>query len=249
MTIIKGILENSKTNPSPEIKHYPADKEKKNGLGLIIFPGGGYAALAGHEGKGYADFFAAAGIECFVVTYRLGSQGHRHPAMLEDALSSIYTVRKNAAEYGIETNKIGVIGSSAGGHLASHAVTAFDLYQSSISLRPDFGILSYPVIDMLGEYCHVGSRKNLLGPDATEDDFAKVSTDRLVSPQTPPCFLWHTWEDGGVPVENSILFALALRKNKVPFDLHVYETGGHGLGLNTDHEWGRDCLKWLKRFE
>ena len=250
MQKIHASLPGSTTSPSPLIECYLPAAEKRNGVGLIIFPGGGYRMHAEHEGKGYADFFVEAGISCFVTSYRLGGDGtgingHRHPAMLEDALAAIYTVRQRASEWGINPSKIGVMGSSAGGHLTAHSLTAYSQYPSDLSLRADFGILCYPVITMTGAHCHTGSRGNLLGEEATEAQASAVSPEQLVTAQTPPCFLWHTWEDQAVPVENSLLFASALRANNVPFEMHIYPKGRHGLGLNTELPWGRDCLRWI----
>lgn len=245
MLKMSGSLPSATTSPHPAIDCYLPPADQRNGTGLIIFPGGGYRAHAEHEGKGYADFFVQAGICCFVAAYRLGSEGDRHPAMLEDALAAIYTVRQRANEWGVDPNKIGVMGSSAGGHLTAHALTAYSHYQADVSLRPDYGILCYPVIAMTGPHCHTGSRGNLLGEEATEEQALAVSPDRLVTAQTPPAFLWHTWEDPAVPVENSLLFAAALRANNVPFELHIYPKGRHGLGLNTELPWGRDCLRWI----
>ena len=131
------------------------------------------------------------------------------------------------------------------GHLAAHGLVAYDRYASSVSLRPDFGILCYPVIIMQGDYAHAGSRANLLGADPDPALLAEVAVDQLVTPQTPPCFLWQTGEDAGVPVENSLIFAAALRRNHVPFELHIYHKGRHGLGLNADFAWAEDCLRWI----
>ena len=245
MNELNGSLEHSKTDPSPRIESYLPSPDRRNGIGLIIFPGGGYGGLAEHEGKGYAEFFRNEGICCFVVSYRLGSQGFRHPAMLEDALSALFTIRKMADSVGMNPAKIGVMGSSAGGHLTAHSLVSYDSYKSSISLRPDFGILCYPVIAMSGDYCHQGSRANLIGRNPSEELIREVSCDELVTPHTPPCFLWHTYEDAGVPFENSLLFAAALRRNAVSFELHIYHKGRHGLGLNADFSWANDCLRWI----
>lgn len=242
-----GHLENARTAPAPAITCYPAAPASRCGIGLVIFPGGGYGGLADHEGQGYAEHFAAEGIACFVVTYRLGPAGHRHPAMLEDALAAVTTVRARAAELGVDPRKIGVMGSSAGGHLAAHAVVAGGAHPGAISARPDFGVLCYPVIRMQGPHCHQGSRLNLLGPDPAASLLEEVSPDERVSPQTPPCFLWHTGEDQSVPAENSMLFAAALRRCGVPFELHVYQRGQHGLGLATDFAWAADCRRWVRQ--
>ena len=243
---LTGSLPSATTNPAPQIECYLPATEERNGIGLVILPGGGYRALADHEGKGYADFFVQAGICCFVVTYRLGSDGYRHPAMLEDALAAIYTVRSRAAEWGVDPNKIGLMGSSAGGHLTAHALVAHGRYPSDVSLRPDFGILCYPVITMRGDFLHEGCRTNLLGEAPDQGIIDEVAVDELVTAETSPCFLWHTVEDAAVPVENSLIFASQLRKHDVPFELHIYPKGRHGLGLNTDLAWGEASLRWIR---
>ena len=184
-------------------------------------PGGGYGALAEHEGRGYAEYFAAAGIAAFVVTYRLGTDGFRHPAMLEDALAALRAVRARADGLGLDPQRIGIMGSSAGGHLASQALVAWHTYESDVSLRPDFGIMCYPVIASQGPYAHAGSMRNLAGQDPSSETLNMLSSDLHVGPDTPPCFLWHTGEDAAVPLENSMLFASALRARGVPFELHL----------------------------
>ena len=246
MNKITGSLESSLTGCAPQITVFPPQKNKCNGIGIVILPGGGYGGLAEHEGKGYAEFFSGNGFTCFVVTYRLGPEGHKHPAMLEDALAAIGTARKYSRKSGLGLKKNGIMGSSAGGHLAAHSLVDYGKYKSSVPLRPDFGILCYPVIDMKGKFRHQGSRDNLIGKKPSKKLIDEVSFLDRVNGKTPPCFIWHTWEDTGVPVENSMLFASALRKNGVPFDLHIYEKGGHGLGLNADFPWAQDCIRWLK---
>lgn len=243
-----GSLEKASTAPSPRIACWLPREGSANGAAIIIFPGGGYGGLAPHEGAGYAERFVQEGYCGFVVEYRLGSAGHRHPAMLEDALASVRAVRSRAKEFGISPDRIGVMGSSAGGHLAAHCLTCWHERESAVSLRPDFGILCYPVIDMVGPHTHLGSKANLLGENFAPAVSREVSCDLRVDARTPPCFLWHTVEDDGVPVENSMLFAAALRRHGVPFELHVYEKGGHGLGLGAPFPWANDCLRWLKRF-
>ena len=242
---ITAQLSSSLTNPAPEVECWiPATNP--HGIGLIIFPGGGYGNLAPHEGKGYAEFFCNAGITCFVVTYRLGTDDHRHPAMLEDALATIETLRSQADEFGIDLDKLGIIGLSAGGHLAAHTLTAWQHYESHVSLRPNFGILCYPVITSSGPYAHVGSMQNLAGESPSAELLDLLSCDKLVSAQTPPCFLWHTLEDVSVPVENSLQFATALRQHNVPFELHIFDKGQHGLGLDTPFDWSHACLRWIE---
>ena len=245
MDEIIGSLENSTTGAAPHIQPYLPDPARRNGIGVIIFPGGGYEGLADYEGKDYAEFLCDQGIAGFVVTYRL-APGFKHPAMLEDALAAIATVRSRAAEFGLNPSMIGVMGSSAGGHLAAHSMVGYGDYKSSVSLRPDFGILCYPVISMQGDFCHGGSRWNLIGKEAPESLMRKVSCEEQVGPDTPPCFLWHTWEDPAVPVENSLMFASSLRRYGVPFEMHIYPKGVHGLALRTELPWARDCVRWLK---
>ena len=247
--IFHGNLPNAKTSPSPEIIFHQPATGRATGLGIVIFPGGGYGGLAEHEGKDYAEFLTIHGIAGFVVKYRLGPDGFQHPAMLEDALSAIREVRLRASEFGIDENCIGVMGSSAGGHLAALSMVAYKEYESEISLRPDFGVLCYPVIVSQGEFAHAGSMQNLLGKSYSDKALiASMSLDNRVTTTTPPCFLWHTVEDPGVPVENSMRFASSLKKEKVPFELHLYEKGRHGLGLNAKFAWEAELLRWLTRF-
>ncbi len=244
MQIIQGQLGSGTTAPAPEIECWLPERSA-TGVGVVVFPGGGYGMLAAHEGEGYARFLCAAGVAAFVVKYRLGSAGHRHPAMLEDGLSAVAAVRSRAAEFGVDPGKIGVMGSSAGGHLAAHVLVGWPTYASAVSLRPDFGILCYPVILSDGPYAHKGSMRNLAGEDAPAELLATLSCDRYVNKDTPPCFLWHTGADAAVPLENSLAFTVALRQHAVPFELHVYNQGRHGLGLGAPFDWGRDCLRWI----
>jgi acetyl esterase/lipase len=237
----------------------PADKA--TGAAIVICPGGGYGGLAPHEGAGYAEWLAEHGIAGVVLKYRLGSNGYRHPAMLNDASRAVRLTRSKAAEWKIDAKRVGIMGSSAGGHLASTLLTHFDGGKSEAidlvereSSRPDLGILCYPVITM-GPNTHQGSKTNLLGKDPPADLVELLSNEKQVTPQTPPCFIWHTWEDNAVKVENVLDFAAALRKAGVPFELHIYEKGGHGLGLGAGrpesgseghHPWAQECLNWLR---
>ena len=218
---------------------------------MLVLPGGGYGGLAAHEGEGYAQWFAAHGIHAYVLRYRLGSDGYRHPRMLQDAARALRVLRARAGELGIDPGKIGVIGSSAGGHLASTLLTQWDAGDAAnadpverASSRPDLGVLCYPVVTMTDPHTHAGSRENLLGKTFFPADAEGVSAEKRVTAQTPPTFLWHTVEDPIVPVENALLFASALAAHKVPFALHVYEKGAHGLGLKH-HAWGPQLLRWL----
>ncbi|MFO1477399.1 MAG: alpha/beta hydrolase [Verrucomicrobiota bacterium] len=245
----------------PTLTPYFPAPGKATGAAMVICPGGGYGFLAPHEGEGYARWLAAHGVTAFVLKYRLAPAYH-HPAMIQDASRAIRTVRARAAEWNLDPHRIGIMGSSAGGHLASTAVTHFDSGNPGatdpverVSSRPDVGILCYAVITM-GPFTHEGSRRNLIGTNAPPELAWLLSNELQVTPQTPPCFLWHTWEDKAVPVENSLQFAEALRKAGVPFDLHIYQKGGHGMGLGAHragpdqgealHPWAADCLFWLQ---
>lgn len=236
----------------PTLTTYRPDPAKATGAAIVICPGGGYGGLASHEGEGYAVWFNQHGITAFVLKYRLGSAGYRHPVMLQDAARAVRTVRHNAAKWNIDPKRIGIIGSSAGGHLASTLLTHFDAGNPAApdpidreSSRPDLGILCYAVITM-GPNTHFGSRENLLGKTPSDADIELLSNEKQVTSKTPPCFIWHTWEDPVVKVENSLDFAYALRKAGVPFDLHIYQKGNHGIGLGNGHPWTADCLFWLK---
>lgn len=242
----------------PTVTPYLPDPTKATGAALLICPGGGYEHLAPHEGRDYALWLNQHGVTCFVLKYRLGSNGYRHPAMLEDAARAVRWVRAHADDYKLDPQRIGIMGSSAGGHLASTLLTHFDAGDANSadtverqSSRPDLGILCYAVIS-LGEFAHQGSKENLLGKNPSPELVRNLSNELQVTPQTPPCFLWTTFEDKTVPMENTLLFAAALRKNHVPFDLHIYVKGGHGMGLNDKppfahpHPWANDCLFWLK---
>lgn len=240
----------------PTLTPYLPDKPGAARAAIVIFPGGGYGSLAGHEGSHYARFFNEHGIAAFVLKYRLGSAGYRHPVMLGDASRAIRMVRARAEEWKIDPEKVGVIGSSAGGHLASTLLNHFDEGKADaedcvdrFSSRPSLGILCYAVITM-GEFTHKGSKKNLLGDNPSDDLVNLLSGELQVKDNTPPCFIWHTWEDKVVPIENSMLFANALKKKNIPFDLHIYQKGGHGIGLGMKngeaHPWTRDLVFWLK---
>ena len=240
-------------------------KEKASGAAIVVLPGGGYGGHAEHEGKAYAEWLNTLGIHAFVLKYRLGSfqvqkdgklrgiDGYKHPRMLEDAARSLRTVRARASEWNINPGKIGIMGSSAGGHLASTLLTHFDSGNQSAedpiekqSSRPDLGILCYPVITM-GEHTHQGSRNNLLGKNPSPELIKYLSTELQVTRNTPPTFLFHTVEDTAVPVENSLMFAESLRRAGVKFDLHIYANGPHGIGLANGHQWTKALEFWLKQ--
>lgn len=232
-------------------KHVPA-----NGTAIVVCPGGGYGALAvDHEGRQVAEWLNTLGVSAFVLKYRLGPRYH-HPAPLQDAQRAIRYVRSRAAEFKVAADRVGIMGFSAGGHLASTAGTHFDAGRAQASdpldrlgSRPDFLVLAYPVISMTEEFSHRGSVRNLLGeqPDAKLTE--NLSNEKQVTADTPPTFLFHTDEDSGVPPENSVAFYLALRRAKVPAELHVYERGRHGVGLAPGDPilstWKERLAGWL----
>lgn len=241
----------------PTLTVFAPDPSHRTGAAIIVFPGGGYGFLAPHEGEGYARWLAGLGVTAFVLKYRLGSDGYRHPAMWQDAARAVRLVRHLAAEYPVDPGRIGVIGSSAGGHLAATIMTTFDSGDAASpdpverhSCRPDLGILCYPVITLRDPHVHAGSRQHLLGPEPSAAQIDALSADLRVTPDTPPAFIWHTVADAGVPVENSLLFAAALRRAGVPFAMSLFETGEHGLGLGTADRpappWADACAYWLR---
>ncbi|MGA2748834.1 MAG: alpha/beta hydrolase [Verrucomicrobiota bacterium] len=247
------------SNDIPTLTAYFPATGTATGAAMVICPGGGYAMLARHEGEDYARWLNDQGIAGFVLKYRLSSSGYRHPRMLEDAARALRLVRFHAADWKIDPKRIGIMGSSAGGHLASTLLTHFDAGNPDasdpidrVSCRPDIGILCYAVITM-GEFTHTGSRDNLLGQHASAELIHELSNELQVTPRTPPCFLFHTADDSAVPVENSLQFAGALHRAGVPFELHVFQHGHHGIGLGSQtydpaqwHPWTRDCRRWLK---
>ena len=242
---------------APTITVYSPPAEKLSGSAVVVCPGGGYGGLAlDHEGKQVADWLNSLGVTAVVLKYRLGPR-YRHPAMLQDAGRAIRTVRARAKEWKVSPNRIAILGFSAGGHLASTAGTHFDAGKPDStdpvereSSRPDRMILAYPVIALATPYAHMGSKRNLLGEAPPEELVASLSNETQVTPDTPPTFLVHTNADTGVPPENSLLFALALRKAKVPLELHIFEKGRHGLGLGGGDAafaaWPKLCEAWLR---
>lgn len=246
----------------PTLTAYLPQKTSAPTSAILVCPGGGYGGLAGHEGQGYATWLEEQGIAAVVLKYRLGSAGYRHPSMLNDAARGMRLLRSKAKEWNIDPARCGVMGSSAGGHLASTLLAHFDAGKADdkdpierISSRPDFGILCYAVITM-GELTHGGSRKNLLGDNPGPELIELLSNEKQVTRETPPCFVWHTADDPVVKVENSLQFAAALQHAHVPFDLHIYQKGPHGIGLsigkhgaapNEVHPWAKDLLVWLRQ--
>lgn len=242
----------------PSLTPFLPEAGKANGCAIVVCPGGGYQGLAPHEGRDYALFLNQHGITCFVLKYRLAPDYH-YPEISGDAARAMRWVRANAEQYKIDPKRIGIIGSSAGGHLASTLMTHFDAGDpknadpiDQQSSRPDFGILCYPVISMqMDSLTHGGSRDNLLGKNPSQDLMDLLSNEKQVKPNTPPCFLVHGADDKTVPVENSLMFAEALAKNHVPFELHIYEHARHGFGLEDKypfahpHPWTAALMSWM----
>jgi acetyl esterase/lipase len=249
----------------PTLTIWSPKPEVTTGAAVVVCPGGGYGMLANdHEGKQVAEWLNSLGVSAFVLKYRLGPRYH-HPAMLQDAGRAIRTVRAGTSRWGLDPNRIAIIGFSAGGHLASTAGTHFDAGKPDSedpiereSSRPDRLILVYPVIALATPYGHSGSLRNLLGDKPAPELVEGLSNERQVTKDTPPTFLAHTNADKGVPAENSLLFALALRKAGVPVELHLFERGQHGLGLGKGaaqfkiaadpafQAWPKLCETWLK---
>jgi acetyl esterase/lipase len=240
----------------PTVAAYIAPKEKATGAAVMICPGGGYGILAAsHEGSDLAKWFNERGISAFVLKYRLPdvkAMVKQHEAPLLDAMQAMKLIRQSAKKWNIDADKIGVMGFSAGGHLAATLSTHYNMGpKASEDSKPNFSILMYPVISLLPELAHGGSRDNLLGPDKSDDLIQYYSNELQVSDKTPPAFLVHAMDDGGVPVENSIAYYLALKKFKIPAEMHLYPKGGHGYGMRTEGKgslvnWPAAMEGWLK---
>ncbi|MBB6273325.1 acetyl esterase/lipase [Pedobacter cryoconitis] len=254
-TIINGKVFGLSKVTDPSLSLYKADPLKANGAAVIICPGGGYAFLAtDHEGEEVARRFAALGVTALVLKYRLPSDTimtDKSFGPLQDAQQAIYLVRKNAAAWNINPAKIGIMGFSAGGHLAASLAVHYGDSKiknpEGLSLRPDFAILIYPVISFTAS-AHTGSVKNLIGEKATQLQKEYFSNELHVNAQTPVTFLVHANDDDTVPVENTILFNQALTKNKVPVETHLYQAGGHGYGMHnktTSDDWFQRLQEWM----
>jgi acetyl esterase/lipase len=240
----------------PTITPYLPGEAQRTGAAIIVCPGGGYGRLADHEGAPVAEWLNSLGAAAFVLKYRLGPR-YKHPAPLNDAARAIRTIRARATDWGLDPARIGILGFSAGGHLAATAGTHFDAGRADaadpidrVSSRPDAMVLVYPVITMSPPSTHTGSRRNLLGEKPSVELVNLLSNERQVTAKTPPTFLVHTVGDTGVPYENSLMFVTALRAAGVPHEFHLYERGRHGLGLGGDDPifatWPARCADWLK---
>lgn len=242
---------------NPSLSVFLPSEDKANGTGVIICPGGGYWVLAaGHEGRDVAKRLNEMGVAAFVLKYRLpDSRTSTNPevAPLQDAQQSLLQVRKHAKEWNIDPGKVGIMGFSAGGHLASTAGTHFHEVHienpDGFSLRPDFMVLIYPVISGEDKIAHVGSFKKLLGEDASGEKIREYSNEFQVTPETPPTFLVHASDDEAVKSQNSVVFYQALVENEVPAELHIYQNGGHGFGMDnptTEDTWTDRLQNWLQ---
>ncbi len=241
----------------PTITIYRPAADKANGASVVICPGGGYGGLAmDHEGHQVAAWLNTFGVTGFILKYRLGRR-YQHPAMLTDVGRAIRTVRARAGDWKLDGARIGVLGFSAGGHLASTAATHFDDGDANAAdavdrenSRPDLAVLIYPVIMLSGPHAHTGSRDNLLGENAPQEMIDLMSNEKRVTDKTPPTFLVHSIDDKPVPPENSFEFVKSLRAHNVPCQLHLYDHGGHGYGLGGKDPslstWPMVCGKWME---
>lgn len=249
-----GITRTAKVS-EPTIAVFLPSKDKANGAAVIICPGGGYGILAiDHEGYNVAKRFNEFGVAAFVLKYRLPSDvimEDKSIGPLMDAQQAMYVVRTNAQKWNVNPAKIGIMGFSAGGHLASTLTVHYGdvkiVNKDKVSLRPDFSILIYPVISF-NAFTHQGSAVNLIGKDGTAAQRDYFSSEKYVTADTPPTFLVHANDDGGVPVQNSVLFNEALVSHKVKAEMHLYQGGGHGFGLNnktTSDDWFERLKNWM----
>ncbi|MES2573928.1 MAG: alpha/beta hydrolase [Bacteroidota bacterium] len=250
--VINGVLKVSQ----PTLSVFLSDSKIANGTSVIICPGGGYHHLSiNKEGYKIAKWLNTLGISAFVLKYRLPSDlimKDKSIGPLQDAQEAVRIVRRNAEKWKLDPDKIGIIGFSAGGHLASTLATKFDekvyISKDNTSARPDFSILIYPVISMQDGITHKGSKTNLLGENPSLEMGDKYSNEKQVNVTTPKTFIVHATDDKSVPVENSINYYLALKQNKIPVEMHIYENGGHGFGLGvegTNKTWTKACENWL----
>ena len=245
-------------NDKPSLSIFLPPEEKAAGSAIVICPGGGYGHLSMvKEGSDVALWLNSLGVSAFVLKYRHAANGYRHPVPLEDAQRAMRVVRANSDKWRLDSSRVGLMGFSAGGHLASTVGTHFDRGRPEdddpverISCRPDFLVLCYPVITLSGPYVHQGSKKNLLGDKPEAELVQGLSNELQVTPETPPTFLFSTSADTAVPPENSVMFYLALKRSKVPAELHIYQEGPHGVGLAPKDAvlttWKERLADWLK---
>jgi acetyl esterase/lipase len=254
----EGFITRFEKTTNPMLYIFLPPNEKATGTAVLICPGGGYAALAfGHEGNAIASWLNDNGIAGIILKYRLPSElimKDKSIGPLQDAQEAMRIIRRNAVMWNINPKKVGVIGFSAGGHLAStlsthYAEKVYDV-TDTVSARPDFSLLIYPVITMDASFTHAGSRKNLIGEDPSDDAIKRFSNELQVNEDTPPAFMVHSADDQTVPVKNSIVYYEQLVKYKIPSELHIFQKGGHGYGLggsrDTQSAWPGLCISWLK---
>ena len=238
----------------PKIDIYRPDKDA-DGSAIVVCPGGGYGHLAPHESEPIARWLNTLGVTGIVLTYRIAPRYH-YPAAFMDVSRAIRTVRHRAKEFELDPQRIGVLGFSAGGHLSANISTRFDNDDRAAdeinneTARPDVSVLLYPVVTLDGPSAHLGSRRNLLGEKPPQEMIDMLSCEKQVTAHTPPAFIFHTVGDAGVPVENAMLYAAAMRKAGVAFEMHLFERGRHGVGLASDDpvlgKWPMLCANWLK---
>jgi acetyl esterase/lipase len=241
----------------PKLTIYRAPAATANGAAVVVCPGGGYRTLASdHEGKQVAEWLDSLGVSAFVLQYRVGPR-YRHPAPLQDAQRALRLVRSRARDFAIDPARVGILGFSAGGHLAATTGTHFDDGRADaadpierMGSRPDFMVLAYPVMSFAAPFAHGGSRQFLLGDTPDPALVQELSNETKVTARTPPAFLFHTADDASVPVENSLVFFEALKKAGVPAELHVFPHGRHGVGLAPEDpvlsQWPKLCAAWLR---
>ncbi|MGC4792164.1 alpha/beta hydrolase [Micromonospora sp. DT178] len=237
--------------PDEDVPHLDIQlppKEQATGAGMLVLPGGAYTFLSEKSGVQYARWLATEGIAAAVVNFRLGSAGHRYPALLADAWRALAVLRARADEWGLDSERIGVIGSSAGAHLASMMLTG-EGPPGPQEARPALGVLCYPVISMNDPLAHAETRRNFLGELAGDEEHRRrFSAELRVDDRVPPCFVWHTLDDDEVTARNATAFAGALHDAGLSCELHIYQSGPHALGLarNTGLNWTTDCVRWLR---
>lgn len=258
ITTTEGRITRCERVTDPDLTVFLPPAEKANGTAVLICPGGGYAVLAfDHEGNAIAQWLNEQGIAGIILKYRLPSDKimkDKSSGPLQDAQEAMRTIRRNAKKWNINPDKIGVIGFSAGGHLAStlsthYAERVYDV-KDNISARPDFSLLIYPVISFDAAFTHMGSRNNLIGPDPGEEKVKHFSNELQITSDTPPAFLIHSADDNAVPVRNSISYFNGMQKYGIISEMHVFQKGGHGYGLaskgGTESSWPELCIRWLK---
>ena len=259
ITTVDGRITRCERVVNPDLSVFLPAPDKANGAAVLICPGGGYGALAfDHEGNAIAKWLNDNGIAGIILKYRLPSDQimkDKSTGPLQDAQEAMRVIRRNASDWKIDPGKVGVIGFSAGGHLAStlsthYAEKVYEVKDNS-SARPDFSLLIYPVVSFDTTITHRGSRNNLIGikPDARLVE--RFSNELQITADTPPAFLVHSADDKAVPVMNSIGYFRGLQKNNIPAELHVFQKGGHGYGLaidrGTESSWPDLCIRWLKQ--